>query len=90
MNKGTKGSDMTLTVVGWLLDAGTKSERAIVGAGWAPSMGGQTAEPMVLRADVVAEIERLRTALQEADTIMGHDDSESDWREKWAHLWSNV
>ena len=80
---------MKLNVVGWLLDAGTKNERAIVGAGWAPSMGGASAEPMVLRADVVAELERLRAALQEADTIMGHDDLESEWHEKWAHLWPN-
>ena len=51
---------MTLTVVGWLLDAQTKSERAIAGAGWAPSMGGATAEPLVLRVDSQVEIERLR------------------------------
>lgn len=36
-----------------------------------------------------AEIERLRAALQEADTIMGHDDAETAWREKWAGLWPN-
>ena len=33
------------------------------------------------------EIERLRAALQEADTIMGHDDEATEWRDKWAHLW---
>jgi hypothetical protein len=28
-------------------------------------------------------------ALQEADIIMGHDDAETEWREKWAWLWPN-
>ena len=31
--------------------------------------------------------EDLRTALAEADRIMGHDDDATEWREKWAHLW---
>lgn len=47
----------------------------------------------------IAEIERalwaaldsheaqLRAALQEADTLMGHDDAETEWRNKWAGLW---
>jgi hypothetical protein len=30
----------------------------------------------------------LRDALQEADTIMGHDDAATEWRERWAHLWA--
>ena len=47
-------------------------------------------ECLLLADEAEAEIARLRVALQEADTIMGHDDSESDWRGKWAHLWPNV
>ena len=35
------------------------------------------------------EIERLWAALQEADTIMGHDDVATEWRERWASLWAN-
>ena len=27
-------------------------------------------------------------ALQEAEKLMGHDDAETDWREKWAHLFA--
>lgn len=50
---------MTLTVVGWLLDADSPHQRAIVG-GWSPSMGGMTAEPLVLRVDAEVEIQRLR------------------------------
>jgi hypothetical protein len=30
---------------------------------------------------------QMRQALQGADTIMGHDDAETEWRERWAHLW---
>ena len=26
-------------------------------------------------------------ALQEADTLMGHEDQYTEWRERWAHLW---
>ena len=55
---------MALTVVGWRLDAGTKDERAMVNAGWAPSMGGMTAEPLVLRIDANAELAKLRVELQ--------------------------
>lgn len=40
----------------------------------------QSAEPM----------QSLSAALQEADTIMGHDDSATEWRERWARLWPNV
>lgn len=29
----------------------------------------------------------MREALQEADTLMGHDDAFTEWRDKWAHLW---
>jgi hypothetical protein len=32
-------------------------------------------------------IEQLERALQEADTIMGHDDAATEWREKWGSLW---
>ena len=32
-------------------------------------------------------VEALRAALQEADTIMCHDDAATEWREKWARLW---
>ena len=32
--------------------------------------------------------EDFRTALAEADRIMGHDDDATEWREKWAHLWA--
>ena len=34
-----------------------------------------------------AEIEALRAALQEADTIMGHDEDATEWRVKWGRLW---
>lgn len=30
---------------------------------------------------------QMRQALQEADTLMGHDDQFTEWRERWAHLW---
>ena len=43
------------------------------------------AAELALKAD--AEIERLRKALQEADTLMGHDDAMTEWRERWAGLW---
>jgi hypothetical protein len=33
------------------------------------------------------EHQKVRTALQEADTIMGHDGDATEWRERWAHLW---
>lgn len=33
------------------------------------------------------EIEALRAALQEADTIMGHDEDATEWRVKWERLW---
>lgn len=36
-----------------------------------------------------AELKQLREALQEADTLMGHDDAESEWRERWACLWAD-
>jgi len=52
---------------GWLLDAGTEYERAISGSGYSPSMGGMTAEPLVLRSDATAEIERLRDELATKD-----------------------
>ena len=52
---------MTLNVVGWLLDAGTEHERTLAGAAWVPSRGGTTNEPMVLRVDAEAEIERMRS-----------------------------
>ena len=42
------------------------------------------------RAAVQHEIERLRTALQEADTLMGHDDAMTEWRERWAGLWGEA
>jgi hypothetical protein len=29
----------------------------------------------------------LMAALQEADRLMDHCDEESEWRERWAHLW---
>ena len=40
-----------------------------------------------LDAAVAAERERCRAALQEAETIMGHNDEHTDWRERWQHLW---
>ena len=47
-----------------------------------------------LRGDVNealrADAERLWIALQEADTIMGHDDAETEWRDKWASLWPDA
>jgi hypothetical protein len=33
------------------------------------------------------QIDALRAALQEADTIMGHADEATEWREKWSNLW---
>lgn len=33
------------------------------------------------------EIESIKLALMEADSIMGHDDAETAWRDKWDHLW---
>jgi hypothetical protein len=33
------------------------------------------------------EIESIKLALMEADAIMGHDDAETEWRDKWASLW---
>ena len=47
-------------------------------------------ELLAARISETSEREQLRAAIQEADTIMGHDDSESEWRGKWAHLWPNV
>lgn len=41
-------------------------------------------------AGLDATIERLLEALQEADTLMGHDDAPTEWRSKWAHLWPTV
>ena len=35
------------------------------------------------------EVDRLRAALQEADTLLGHDDDATEWRERWAGLWAN-
>jgi hypothetical protein len=29
-------------------------------------------------------------ALAEADRIMGHDDTATEWRERWAHLWGEA
>ena len=37
-----------------------------------------------------AGADQLMQALQEADTLMGHDDGATEWREKWALLWPNV
>lgn len=33
------------------------------------------------------EVAQLRQALQEADTLMGHDQGATEWRERWASLW---
>lgn len=38
-------------------------------------------------AEQATTIARLREALQEADTLMGHDEGATQWRESWAHLW---
>jgi hypothetical protein len=35
-------------------------------------------------------VDDLRAALQGADTIMGHDDAATEWRERWAHLWGET
>jgi hypothetical protein len=32
------------------------------------------------------EIESIKLALMEVDSIMGHDDAETEWRDKWAIL----
>jgi hypothetical protein len=37
-----------------------------------------------------AGADQFMQALQEADTLMGHDDEFTEWREKWAGLWPNV
>jgi hypothetical protein len=42
--------------------------------------------PAMLRSQD-KELARLRQALQEADNIMGHDDEQTAWRERWQHLW---
>ena len=39
---------------------------------------------------LIQERSAVRMALQEADTIMGHDDAATEWREKWAGLWPNA
>ena len=40
-----------------------------------------------MRAYALQERAAVMAALQEADTIMGHDDEATEWRDKWAHLW---
>ena len=35
---------------------------------------------LVARISEMTEREQLRSALQEADTVMGHDDAETEWR----------
>jgi hypothetical protein len=49
---------------------------------------GHNFEPVNLEKERAAE--DLRAALQEADTIMGHDDEATEWRERWAHLWGET
>jgi hypothetical protein len=48
-------------------------------------------EVLIEAADEIAALrkdaEQYRAALQEADIIMGHDDAETEWRERWAGLW---
>jgi hypothetical protein len=41
-------------------------------------------------ASVADDLQSLRAALQEADTLAGHDDALTEWRDKWAHLWRRV
>lgn len=64
----------------WAADHGSFDEEALYNE---DSLIAAAAELTALR-ERVAELER---ALQEADTIIGHDDSETEWREKWACLW---
>ncbi len=39
---------------------------------------------------VTAWRERYMAALQEADTLLGHDDAHTEWRERWAGLWPDA
>ena len=41
-----------------------------------------------LRALAESVQESVQQALCEADRIMGHDDESTEWRERWAHLFS--
>ena len=50
--------------------------------------GGKT--PHLLRLEAEQQCKDLRTALQEAATIMGHDGDATEWRERWAHLWGET
>lgn len=56
---------------------------------WHPG-DGITREIAEARAALMAQSPQMMAALQEADTIMGHDDSATEWRERWAHLWDEV
>lgn len=55
---------------------------------WHPG-DGITREIAEARAALMAQSPQMMAALQEADTIMGHDESATEWRERWAHLWAN-
>lgn len=52
----------------------------------------EAADALTAQAATIAEQARelaaLRAALQEADTCMGHEDYDTEWRDKWAHLWA--
>ena len=41
-----------------------------------------------LEAALAEPQEPVQQALCEADRIMGHDDESTEWRERWAHLFS--
>lgn len=55
---------------------------------WSDSLRGLAPAGAVAALGVALDdLDALRTALQEADTIMCHDDEATEWRDKWAHLW---
>ena len=56
---------------------------------WKPG-DGITREVAEARALLMAKAPQMMAALQEADTLMGHGDAETDWRDRWAFLWPNV
>ena len=55
---------------------------------WKPG-DGITREVAEARALLMAKAPQMMAALQDADTLMGHGDAETAWRERWAFLWPN-
>ena len=69
-----------------------------VARGWCHPENSAKAMDSDLALAIAAEIAALLAALlpqmmatlQDADTLMGHGDAETAWRERWALLWPNV